>query len=163
MPNASINTMPYIHKCCDDPFDVEHLDYLSVRYLNLMHIEGATWQDKLDTCNACNCCQRHQYNKPYKLEPYYSPMSSDHTGLDRDCKCCCRHYARVICDFAHFHLLASSPDPCDLPAPPLKWTTQPHTEKDYDLSLLDIGTAEALDHYWKGQVKACQYAIFHIC
>ena len=51
-----------------------------------------------------------------------------------------------------------SPDPSELPMPPQRWLT-----KDTSMDLLDAATDEALEHYWAGQVKACQYAIFHIC
>ena len=51
-----------------------------------------------------------------------------------------------------------SPDPSQLPMPPIRWLS-----KDKSMVLLDAATDEALEHYWAGQVKACQYAIFHIC
>ena len=51
-----------------------------------------------------------------------------------------------------------SPEPSELPMPPQRWLT-----KDTSMELLDSATEEALEHYWAGQVKACQYAIFHIC
>lgn len=51
-----------------------------------------------------------------------------------------------------------SPDPSQLPMPPIRWLS-----KDPSMVLLDAATDEALEHYWAGQVKACQYAIFHIC
>ena len=51
-----------------------------------------------------------------------------------------------------------SPDPCELPMPPLNWLT-----KDPSMVLLDAATEEALAYYWADRVKACQYAIFHIC
>jgi len=52
----------------------------------------------------------------------------------------------------------TSPDPSELPPPPQRWLA-----KDPSMDLLDAATEEALEHYWVGQVKACQYAIFHIC
>lgn len=51
-----------------------------------------------------------------------------------------------------------SPDPCELPMPPLNWLA-----KDPSMVLLDAATEEALAYYWADRVKACQYAIFHIC
>lgn len=51
-----------------------------------------------------------------------------------------------------------SPDPCELPMPPLSWLA-----KDPFMVLLDAATEEALVYYWADRVKACQYAIFHIC
>jgi hypothetical protein len=55
-------------------------------------------------------------------------------------------------------IIIVSPDPSDLPSPPQSWLVN-----DHSMVLLDSATEEALRHYWAGQVKACQYAIFHIC
>jgi hypothetical protein len=55
-------------------------------------------------------------------------------------------------------IMLASPDPSELPMPPQRWLV-----KDPSMVLLDSATEEALEHYWAGQVKACQYAIFHIC
>ncbi len=55
-------------------------------------------------------------------------------------------------------IIIVSPDPSELPMPPQRWLV-----KDPSMVLLDSATEEALEHYWAGQVKACQYAIFHIC
>jgi hypothetical protein len=52
-------------------------------------------------------------------------------------------------------IILASPDPSELPPPPQKWLA-----KDPSMVLLDAATTEALEHYWVGQVKACQYAIF---
>ena len=56
-----------------------------------------------------------------------------------------------------------APDASKLPMPPVKWHKKNTHEPDNDLRLLDEATSEALDHYWAGRVKACQYAIFHNC
>ena len=63
-----------------------------------------------------------------------------------------------LCD-----LSIQAPDASKLPMPPVKWHKKNTHEPDNDLRLLDEATSEALDHYWAGRVKACQYAIFHIC
>jgi hypothetical protein len=52
-------------------------------------------------------------------------------------------------------IILASPDPSELPPPPQRWLA-----KDPSMVLLDAATTEALDHYWVGQVKASQYAIF---
>jgi hypothetical protein len=52
-------------------------------------------------------------------------------------------------------IMMASPDPSELPPPPQRWLA-----KDPSMVLLDAATTEALDHYWVGQVKASQYAIF---
>lgn len=53
-----------------------------------------------------------------------------------------------------------APDASELPPPSQEWLKK---ENDDDLRLLDRATEEALEHYWKGQVKASQYAIFNMC
>lgn len=52
-------------------------------------------------------------------------------------------------------IMMTSPDPSELPPPPQRWLA-----KDPSMVLLDAATTEALEHYWVGQVKASQYAIF---
>jgi len=127
---------------------------------------GKSWQEKMDSCNKCNCCERHSFQKPR----YVLPIVYDYDYVDvldttkelwyKECRCKCRYLARRMCEEANFKIMASSPDPCDLPLPPQRWLKK---EDDIDLNLLDSATEDALDYYWKGQVKACQYAIFHIC
>ena len=60
----------------------------------------------------------------------------------------------------NYEIMCASPDPSELPMPPRNWLKKEIVD---DLSLLDEATETALEHYWKGQVKACQYAIFHMC
>jgi hypothetical protein len=67
---------------------------------------------------------------------------------------------REMCEEANCSIMCASPSPSELPMPPQKWLKKtPH----YDLSLLDWATEQAIEVHWKNQVKACQYAIFHIC
>lgn len=60
----------------------------------------------------------------------------------------------------NYDIMRASPDPSELPMPPKKWLKKTPL---YDLSLLDWATEQAIEVHWKNQVKACQYAIFHIC
>jgi hypothetical protein len=118
---------------------------------------GKSWQDKLDTCNKCDCCERHNFKKPNLLIPIiqaydYIDLLDDTKELwYKDCRCKCRYLARRM---------TASPAPCELPLPPQPWLKRENVE---DLSLLDRATYEALEHYWRGQVKASQYAIFNTC
>tara|TARA_Y100000992_G_C21191487_1_gene455810 strand:- start:86 stop:391 length:306 start_codon:yes stop_codon:yes gene_type:complete len=58
-------------------------------------IEGKSWQDKIDTLNKCNCCERHKINRPSTFTVWYElPF---HNTQHIDCKCNCRHMARHIC------------------------------------------------------------------
>ena len=76
----------------------------------------------------------------------YSKLLTEKMGLCNKCK-------ETTCA-----IILASPDPCDLPLPPSRWLA-----KDPSMDLLDAATEAALDYYWAGQVKACQYAIFHGC
>jgi len=64
----------------------------------------------------------------------------------------------IFMDESRQEIIRASPDPSELPPPPQRWLVM-----DSSMVLLDAATEEALEHYWAGQVKACQYAIFHIC
>lgn len=82
----------------------------------IQNVNGITWQDKLNTLSYCNCCSRHQIDKPrffqtwidtpfnFKIEPHF-------------CKCNCRHLARAICRQTYDY------DGIGLPAKPLTPTS----------------------------------------
>ena len=56
---------------------------------------GDTWQDKLNTLSLCNCCVRHQINKPSFFSTW---IETPYTGNNNHiCNCNCRHIARHIC------------------------------------------------------------------
>ena len=121
-----------------------------------------SWRDKLDLCNNCDCCVRHNVYKPFLVSclPHMDAIdvfdAEDHRfGV---CRCRCRFLARRICEKDNFDIMMASPDPCDLPLPPSRWLS-----KDPSMDLLEAETQAALEHYWAGQVKASQYAIFHGC
>jgi len=59
------------------------------------NIEGDTYQEKLDTLASCNCCHRHQVNKPTKVAPWVDTPFNGTTYTA--CPCNCRHLARFIC------------------------------------------------------------------
>jgi hypothetical protein len=126
---------------------------------------GKSWQEKLDTCNKCDCCERHNFRKPHILIPIiraydYVDLLDDTEELwYQDCRCKCRYLARRMCEEANYEIMVASPSPNVLPMPPQEWLKK----QDTDLSLLDWATDEALEYYWRGQVKACQYAIFNMC
>ena len=62
-------------------------------------ILGETDQEKFNTLLKCKCCDRHQTNKPQKLEPWIectsNGMMKDDTSVQ--CECDCRHLARILC------------------------------------------------------------------
>lgn len=68
--------------------------------------KGTTWTDKVDRLAACNCCTRHQNNKPKEIHVYQDIETGLHRGLQErlslldSCPCDCRHMARWICRLA---------------------------------------------------------------
>tara|TARA_Y100001980_G_C14518380_1_gene293714 strand:+ start:150 stop:554 length:405 start_codon:yes stop_codon:yes gene_type:complete len=46
---------------------------------------------------ACQCCKRHQINKPKKLEAWNE--TEFHGTQFTPCTCICRHYSRFLCRF----------------------------------------------------------------
>jgi hypothetical protein len=61
----------------------------------LVHNKRRDNKNIFNTLVACQCCERHQVNKPKKLEPWVE-TSFNITQTTR-CQCICRHYARWIC------------------------------------------------------------------
>ena len=59
-------------------------------------IPGETKQHKLDFLNMCNCCERHTTDRPTVYDYYFEYPFHD-TQTIHDCKCSCRHLARIIC------------------------------------------------------------------
>lgn len=46
---------------------------------------------------ACQCCKRHQINKPKKLEEWID--TEFHGTQYTSCNCICRHYSRFLCRY----------------------------------------------------------------
>lgn len=65
------------------------------------HIKGYTYQEKINTLSNCNCCPRHQINKPNKFGKYIEKGPSLKKCLLQDkrykCLCKCRNESRWIC------------------------------------------------------------------
>ena len=63
-------------------------------------LEGDSMESKLDNLNRCNCCERHQTNKPSTLSPWQECVSNglyEWSWANQFCGCDCRHMARWIC------------------------------------------------------------------
>ena len=68
---------------------------------------GKTNQANLDQLARCRCCVRHQLYKPIIYRPWNSNMGREDRHLgpwqgggdqdNNDCRCECRHIARMIC------------------------------------------------------------------
>ena len=90
------NSVSYYHKwsaqtllIADSPIIMNLRDTINA-------VPGQTFQEKLNTLNACSCCERHNTNKPkvfHTLVETDSPMTSG----ECKCQCQCRHLARMIC------------------------------------------------------------------
>ena len=46
--------------------------------------------------DTCDCCEKHQTNRPEKLE-LWKETKINCTQLSTDCYCPCRHYSRWLC------------------------------------------------------------------
>ena len=135
------------------------------RSIDYAVFDGKSWQEKLNKCNECNCCESHQCLRPrYVLPTVYEFDAIDVLDAENNrfgvCRCKCRFLARRMCEEANCDIMRASPVPSELPMPPQKWLKK---QPLYDMSLLDWATEQAIEVHWKNQVKACQYAIFHIC
>ena len=63
----------------------------------LNYIPGFNLREKLQFVVNCNCCERHQINKPQVLAPWVeTPWNNTPSDL-YPCNCDCRHLARFIC------------------------------------------------------------------
>lgn len=52
-------------------------------------------EDVFKTLTLCNCCTRHQINKPKTLQKWIN--TEFHETQDTDCDCQCRHLSRFLC------------------------------------------------------------------
>ena len=64
-------------------------------------IPGFTYQEKLNELANCQCCDRHNRNKPHMYQPYTEFGTESELDAPpheyHDCGCKCRHLARFIC------------------------------------------------------------------
>jgi hypothetical protein len=59
-------------------------------------VPGISYQHKLNNLANCNCCQRHQVNKPTVFTAWFETPCHD-IQASHSCTCNCRHVARFIC------------------------------------------------------------------
>jgi len=71
------------------------MNYEHLRPENLSSREEA--QASLNILSRCDCCQRHQENKPVVLAKWIDLPISERTPDFEECHCDCRHIARFIC------------------------------------------------------------------
>lgn len=59
------------------------------------NVPGDNFHQKLAHLNSCNCCTRHQTNRPTVFAPWQETPFND--SAMTNCTCDCRHMARWIC------------------------------------------------------------------
>ena len=59
-------------------------------------VPGDSYQDKLNHLSSCDCCERHQVNKPTVFVTWHETPFHD-IQATYPCMCNCRHVARFIC------------------------------------------------------------------
>lgn len=76
---------------------MSHIRNLDSILQQMLHdVIGETYQDKLNHLANCNCCQRHQINKPTIFQPWTETSINISQNI-YSCSCNCRHVARFIC------------------------------------------------------------------
>ena len=80
-------------------------------------------QVKLNNLSECNCCPRHQLNKPSELKPWVELKSWEERQIelnpnhvrDMTCQCDCRHKARwrTLCSVCATGARVARPVPCN--------------------------------------------------
>lgn len=54
-------------------------------------------QNMLDILNKCQCCDRHQTDKPSIYQPWIETSFHNTPDSYLSCSCSCRHVSRMIC------------------------------------------------------------------
>jgi len=78
--------------------DIRDISYILQQTFN--EVPGISYQDKLDYLFNCNCCIRHQVNKPFIFSPWHETPDNNQRYIHA-CACNCRHVARFICRQAY--------------------------------------------------------------
>ena len=78
---------------------MEIITYSDIIAAELDMIEGESLEDKLYNLSLCECCDRHQTNKPVVLQGWTDCASNRFLAEEEHelCICQCRHLARMIC------------------------------------------------------------------
>lgn len=71
-------------------------DLSTILFQTIDNVPGDSYQDKLNHLANCNCCERHQVNKPTVFAPWHETPFHN-TQATYPCMCNCRHVARFIC------------------------------------------------------------------
>ena len=64
------------------------------------NIFGNTYEEKIHYLATCNCCERHQFNKPIVYTSWVELPTAPRSlqaRINMPCFCNCRHMARFIC------------------------------------------------------------------
>ena len=88
-PITLYNAIKTIEKCI--PGQQFHKNVMDM----IMRYDNA--QILLDALNTCECCDRHQVNRPEIVGPYEETKFNGTYNGNSPCQCQCRHYSRWIC------------------------------------------------------------------
>jgi hypothetical protein len=110
MPNENLNIQPV----GIDVNDLEAVLDFDPHALSAVLIESSSSNNLavnlLSMCNNCDCCARHQLNRPAIYEPWVElDIHLQDEPYDPPCGCSCRHVARWVC--------RHHPDNPDSPSP----------------------------------------------
>lgn len=67
-----------------------------------VHIQNII-SDEIFKFNECQCCERHQINKPHCLHKLDNIQVDNKPYVEHQCYCYCRQKSRVLCE--HFAYL----------------------------------------------------------
>ena len=93
-------------------------------------VPGDTYQGKLDHLSNCNCCKRHQINKP-SIFTIWQETEFHNEQKQHSCMCNCRHVARFICRQCH-----------DYETHPIIHFITPHSDIDKFSTSIDRGCGD---------------------
>ena len=85
----------------DKIYRFKNTPFYKKNYLTELNFKGrkVTGEEAIKTLNLCKCCDRHQLDKPFSFVKWVENQSQNN-GIGYNCKCLCRHQARMICRYA---------------------------------------------------------------
>jgi len=83
-----------IYRFKNGPFDTE-------KWFSKLKFKGrkVSGEEAIKTLNLCKCCDRHQVDKPFSFVKWVEKQYQNN-GIGYNCRCPCRHQARMICRYA---------------------------------------------------------------
>ena len=95
----------------------DYVPYFDIIKNNYTYEEA---EEHIDILKDCNCCPRHRFNRPQKIEKNYKEIvitDDRYKFKRRDCNCNCRHFSRtlnrVFCETIEYYYPFSYHDDID--------------------------------------------------